>query len=191
MVGLTYRDQLDPTVAAEFDSTIPRIIQSALGQVQLSTLTDYVPWTDIPFNINQFGPIGGGNDWTPTAANINCNKYMVLGKTMWMQLWVNAATLPAVRSFLWWGIPDGYRARNQTASVGVCFWREQTGGVGGTANPLYGTGEVTVSFDSGGTNPFRLTVNRNDEQETVFVTGFNVGVTNFFDLRAQACFELA
>ncbi len=190
MVGLSYRDQLPPVVADEFDATIPRIIQSTLERVELSTLTDYVPWTDVPFNITSFGPLGGGNDWAPTQAGTLSHKYMVLGTTMWMQIWTNTATIGAARTALWWAIPAGFRARNQQQVAGTCYWYEPVAGVGVTNQPLYGTGIVQVNFDSSGKNPDHLTMARWDVNETALNTNINAGATAFFNLYATACFEI-
>lgn len=108
MLGLTYRDELDPLLVAEFDSLIPRILGAARANSKLENLTDYTSWTalDTPSQVTMSNGtlVVAATEWGPA-------RYWKLRDTLMLNVSVYNLVPGATTTTLDLPLPAGIKGR--------------------------------------------------------------------------------
>jgi hypothetical protein len=71
-------------------------------------------WVDIPFNAANFTADTGS--WTVAAGNVVTHAYMVIGKTLWLTVWVSPSNVAGSPTVLRIALPPGMVVARYTAS---------------------------------------------------------------------------
>jgi hypothetical protein len=78
--------------------------KAAIKNVVLDPVDNAFVWTPIAFNAAQF--VG----FTPGAANVLANRYVLIGKTLWWSLYIDSAPIPVTIGALYVYLPLGLTA---------------------------------------------------------------------------------
>jgi hypothetical protein len=91
LCGTAVYDKIDAMMATVFTSTTE--LNSAVVTSSLTSFGASVgAWTTPTFDAARF-TAGGSMTWTVAAGDVTSEAYMILGKTMWLNLWISTSTV--------------------------------------------------------------------------------------------------